>query len=389
MAIRIVHCTDIHLDKFFNYGDPAKGERRRRDVEANFVQIVDYAIKQKADIFLLSGDIFDKVKPSNSIRSFLANQVKRLSDAGIQNFAIGGNHDAPKMGNETLAIDILQATGIAHVFSDSETFQEKIITVGQEKVQVIGKSYFIKNQSQNPFKNFNISKKADYLICLLHGTLVGMNVSPSNPHITQYNPFGTQDIDSKIDYLALGHFHNYFERTKDNTTICNPGSIEILTWSEVPDEKKFAFVELDGDDCNIKPITLQTRNHENKEIKLDTTITDITHHIIDKIKPIANKEKILRIKTGGIISMDSQKKFRISDLIREANKLFFHVDAQFEHEIEGIGRIFLGKMENPTKTFEKYFDKLIGNEIDSDKKKFLQKAKQTGLQYLGVTDDIQ
>ena len=46
-------------------------------------------------------------------------------------------------------------------------------------------------------------------------------------------------------------------------------------------------------------------------------------------------------------------------------------------------------MENPTKTFEKYFDKLIGNEIDSDKKKFLQKAKQTGLQYLGVTDDIQ
>ena len=389
MAIRIVHCTDIHLDKFFNYGGPAKGERRRRDVEANFVQIVDYAIKQKADIFLLSGDIFDRVKPSNSVRSFLANQVKRLSDAGIQNFAIGGNHDAPKMGNETLAIGILQATGIAHIFSDSETFQEKIITVDQEKVQIIGKSYFIKNQNQNPFENFNVSKKADYLICLLHGTLVGMNVSPSNPHITQYNPFGTEDINSKIDYLALGHFHNYFERTKNNTTICNPGSIEILTWSEVPDEKKFAFVELDGNGCKITPITLQTRDCENKEIKLDTTITDITHHIIDKIKPISNKEKILRIKTGGIISMDSQKKFSISDLIREANKLFFHVDAQFEHEIEGIGKIFLGKMENPTKTFEKYSDKLIGNEIDSDKKKSLQKAKQTGLQYLGVTDDIQ
>ena len=389
MAIRIVHCTDIHLDKFFNYGDPVKGERRRRDVEANFVQIVDYAIKQKADIFLLSGDIFDRVKPSNSVRSFLANQVKRLSDAGIQNFAIGGNHDAPKMGNETLAIDILQATGIAHVFSDSETFQEKIITVGQEKVQVIGKSYFIKNQSQNPFKNFNISKKADYLICLLHGTLVGMNISPSNPHVTQYNPFGTEDINSKIDYLALGHFHNYFERTKGNTTICNPGSIEILTWSEAPDEKKFVFVELDGDNCKIKPVTLQARDYETKEIKLDTKITDITHHIIDKIKPIENKEKILRIKTDGIISMDAQKKFRISDLKREADRLFFNVDFDWGHEIEGMGPVFLGKMNNPTKTFEKYFDRLIGNEIDANKKKFLQKAKQTGLQYLGETNDIQ
>ena len=48
MVVRIIHCTDIHLDKIFNYGDPVKGERRRRDVEANFVQIVDYAIKQKA-----------------------------------------------------------------------------------------------------------------------------------------------------------------------------------------------------------------------------------------------------------------------------------------------------------------------------------------------------
>ena len=78
MAIRIVHCTDIHLDKYFNYGDLTKGEIRRRDIEANFVKIVDYAIKQNVDIFLLSGDIFDRVKPSNSIRSFLANQIKRL-----------------------------------------------------------------------------------------------------------------------------------------------------------------------------------------------------------------------------------------------------------------------------------------------------------------------
>ena len=92
MVIRIVHCTDIHLDKYFNYGDPVKGERRRRDVEANFVKIVDYAIKQKADIFLLTGDIFDRVKPSNFVRSFLANQVKRLSDAGM----------APQIGSLSL-----------------------------------------------------------------------------------------------------------------------------------------------------------------------------------------------------------------------------------------------------------------------------------------------
>ena len=74
---------------------------------------------------------------------------------------------------------------------------------------------------------------------------------------------------------------------------------------------------------------------------------------------------------------------------READRLFFNVDFVWEHEIEGIGRVFLGRMENPAKTFEKYFEKLIGNEKDTDKKKFFEKAKLTGIKYLGETNDIQ
>jgi DNA repair exonuclease SbcCD nuclease subunit len=389
MVIRLVHCTDVHLDKFFDFGDPAKGEIRRKDIENNFIKIIDFTIKQKADIFLLTGDIFDKVKPSNSSRSFLANQIKRLNDEGIQSYAIGGNHDAPKIGNETLAIDILRATGIAHVFNDSETFQEEIITIGDEKIQIIGKSYYIKNQNQNPFENYNIKKKADYLICLLHGTLTGMNVGPSNLHNTEYNPFPTNDINPEIDYLALGHFHNYFERKKDNTVICNSGSIEKLTWSEANDEKKFVLIELDRGNCNIKQITLQTRDYENIEIKLDTKIVDIKSHIIEKIKPSSNNDKILRIRTDGEISVKAQKDFRVSELIREANKLFFHAYFVPEHGIEGIGKVFLGKMESPIKTFEMHFDKLIANETNDIQREFLQKAKETGLIYLGELNDIQ
>ena len=46
-------------------------------------------------------------------------------------------------------------------------------------------------------------------------------------------------------------------------------------------------------------------------------------------------------------------------------------------------------MESPTKTFEMHFDKLIANETNDIQIKFLQKAKETGLKYLGETNDIQ
>ena len=58
------------------------------------------------------------------------------------------------------------------------------------------------------------------------------------------------------------------------------------------------MIELDRGNCNVKQITLETRDYENIEVKLDTKIVDIKNHIIEKIKPNSNNDKILQIKLG-------------------------------------------------------------------------------------------
>jgi len=38
---------------------------RKEDLNRNFAKIVDYALKNKPDLFLVSADVFDKILPTN------------------------------------------------------------------------------------------------------------------------------------------------------------------------------------------------------------------------------------------------------------------------------------------------------------------------------------
>lgn len=109
----------------------------------NFSKAVDYAVKNKPDVFLIAGDVFDKILPTNASRVFLTQEIKRLKDSNIAVFIIGGNHDAPRFGvSPSLAIDVLGSAGIATVFSRSDIIQKKKLTIKGKSVCVSGRSYY-------------------------------------------------------------------------------------------------------------------------------------------------------------------------------------------------------------------------------------------------------
>lgn len=365
-------------------GDPERSQQRKKDIEDNFEKIIDFTINENANLLILGGDIFDRVNPSNSTLSFLVSQIKRLKDNNIETVMIGGNHDVPKMGAQALAIDILKHAGLATVFSDTENFQEKIITINGDNIQIIGKSYNSKNQSINPFSNYNITKKGKYLICILHGSLIGLNVAPINSMDSQYNPFGTNDISDEIDYLALGHFHNRFDKEKSNTIICNPGSIEKLSWGESRVQKGFAVVDLSNNDKQLRFENLDSRNFQFKEITLNKEIENINEYILEKLDDVKNPQTILRLALKGTITSEQQQTFKISELVKNTKDIFFHLNLDSQVEVEGFGRIFLGKINSPLQAFENHIESQLEKTIDPIDKEFLNQIKQLGMKYLGA-----
>jgi len=65
-------------------------------------------VKNKPNLFLNSGDVFDKILPTNSARVYFTKEIRRLKDIGIAIFMIVGNHEVQRFSvSPSLAIDAL------------------------------------------------------------------------------------------------------------------------------------------------------------------------------------------------------------------------------------------------------------------------------------------
>ena len=92
-----MHAADIHLDsplRSLALRDPALAELIGNATRQAFVGIVDLCLAEQVDALLLAGDLYDGEQTSMKTARFLAEQIRRLHEAGIRVFIIRGNHDA-------------------------------------------------------------------------------------------------------------------------------------------------------------------------------------------------------------------------------------------------------------------------------------------------------
>ena len=383
-----MHCSDTHLDKSFGIPNLSKSLQRREDLNNNFSEIIDYALRNKPDVFLIAGDVFDKILPTNASRVFLTKKIRILNDANIAVFIIGGNHDIPRFGSSpSLAIDVLSSAGIASVFSRSNSVQKKKLIINGKSVCISGRSYCTQFEGKNPLKDVKIPVDGDYNILMIHGSLQGLNVASSVPEYSYQNPFRAEDISKGLNYLALGHFHNHFERKHKDCMIVNPGSIEKLSWAEINDEKGFVWADLNGKETSTEFIKLNTRPMEIKQLSLFKNgkhPKGLKNHILTFLKKSYNPDKILRLVLNGLLSQNQYTELKTNEILRACNDCFFNLQIdRRDLEIEGYGRVFMEKLDNPVGAYSKRLDLMIGKlKQDNPDKKILKTVKRIGIKYL-------
>jgi exonuclease SbcD len=89
MPYRFVHAADIHLDsplRSLVLRDPELGELIGNATRRAFVSIIDLCLAEQVDALLLAGDLYDGDQTSMKTARFLAEQVRRLHEAGVNVF---------------------------------------------------------------------------------------------------------------------------------------------------------------------------------------------------------------------------------------------------------------------------------------------------------------
>lgn len=220
MPFRFVHTADVHLDsplRSLALRDPQLAELVGAAARRAFERAIDLCLDERADAFMIAGDLYDGSQTSIKTALFLAEQLRRLHAAGIRAFIVRGNHDAESKITAQLrrermlpdSVTVFDGRGGCSAFEGPDT---------GIPVAVHGVSFASPRVPENPLPKFRPPEAGAFNIGLLHTSLGG------SPHHDPYAPCGAAELFAAgFDYWCLGHIHQRTERREGNRFVVMPG----------------------------------------------------------------------------------------------------------------------------------------------------------------------
>ncbi len=268
--MKILHTSDLHIGKYIGTYD------LKEDTEYVLNQVVDTAIKERVEVVLISGDVFDRPNPSEEAIKMYVSFLKELLDKNIKVIAISGNHDS---GIRLSAYKEILGKGyfvegefnspMRKVSLNDEygpvnfymlPFFTPFIVKSNLKLEKGLENYDLAMDEIIKRENIDTSQRN---IILAHQFVAGFKFGGSEEDFSYSNGdeknvagVGIISLDKfqNFDYVALGHIHKPQKISRE--TIRYSGSL-----------LKYKTSEIDGPDKSVVIIDLKEKG--NIEVKLD------------------------------------------------------------------------------------------------------------------------
>ncbi len=268
--IRLIHFADLHIG-VENYGrtDPATGlSTRLGDFLAAYDELVDYAIAERVDLVVFSGDAYKSRDPSQTHQREFARRIRRLIEADIPAFLLVGNHDLPQAVGRATSLEIFPTLSVPKVFIGNQ-LGTHLIQTRNGPVQIIAlpwvrRSSFLAREDTRglTFNEVNqrleetltrlLRQEADRLdtsipaILSAHVSLPNAKLGSEQTMMVgrDYMMMQSNLAHPNLDYIALGHIHRSQVLSQLPPTVYS-GSLQRVDFGEENDPKGFYVVEID------------------------------------------------------------------------------------------------------------------------------------------------
>lgn len=248
MRASFLHLGDVHL------GNDQYGRKERaQDFADAFHYALDYAIEHRVDFIIVAGDLFERATLDPMTFDQALTGLNRLAASRIPFFAIAGNHDRARYGQEIGWLESLGRQGFLQyldavaggaVSLAKWSYEEGIGGYLDYKgVRLVGFKYIgaatprVVEELGRQLAELN-SGERPYTVAMIHAGLDG-EVPNFRAELTYEQLAPLRGI---ADYVALGHLHKHYVR---EDWVYNPGSLETWNASEVQWERGFLHVEVD------------------------------------------------------------------------------------------------------------------------------------------------
>ena len=261
--MKILHTSDWHL------GEILMSQSREEEHTKFLNWLIDTIEKEKIDMLLIAGDIFDTVTPPIYAQKLYFNFLYNLSKTGCKNCVVlAGNHDSASLLASSkeilslLSIKVVEERGEIIEFDDFiflavPYLREKVITsfISNQDYKESEKRYIeaIKSHYLNLYKE--ISDKNKKIISSGHLTIKRAKKSESERELYIGNLAAIESsfFENLFDYTLLGHFHR---PQKIGKSVIYSGSAIPLGFDEAKYEKS-VFI-LDTENLKEKRLNIPT-----------------------------------------------------------------------------------------------------------------------------------
>lgn len=285
MSLRILHTADIHLGaKFLGLG--RKGEHQRDQLLQAFDETVNLAIRERVDLFLIAGDLFDSPNVSRSLVARVAYRMRDLGAVGIPVLVSPGTHDP--YGERS----IWRSTEISEVENLTVFTSEQMLPVRFPELDctVYGNANVRPFANKYPLAELELSAEARWQIGMLHASFEIPDVVDDTYVVT-----ADQIRDCGLDYVALGHYHSLSDRSAGNVGAFYSGSPEMVRMQK-GDFGHVLLVEFD-DGLTVDSFKVGKRTYEEMTIKAE----DVgAAGMAAMIESRADVNKVLRVFIEGV-----------------------------------------------------------------------------------------
>ncbi len=283
--MRFIHCSDLHLDsKLETNLSPARARQRNNELCRTFERMVTYAKEQNVRAILIAGDLFDAHRTKHTTVQFILQTISQARN--IDFLYLRGNHDYSGLtacGPLPNNLKLFGTTWTSYRYND-------VVISGIES----------SNESDSRWYDRLILHPSDKNIVMLHGPL---SSTADRDKIVLSRLSGKY-----IDYLALGHLHQYQSGRLDHRGVyCYSGCLEGRGFDECGEK---GFVLLETSDFTLRkefiPFSYRSIHAVEVDISRCNGNSDILSAIRQATAHIPEKDMV-KITLTGTYSPQMQK----------------------------------------------------------------------------------
>ncbi len=291
--MKIIHCADIHLDSPFTLSDPTQASKRRHALRSTFSNLVLYAKTKGTQLFIISGDLFDRECVTKDTTLMLCREMASLPDC---KFVIApGNHDP---FNESSAYRLVDFPDNVYIFKSK---QISYFEFPDLDCRIYGYAFTGDTYNEHPLQDFSLPKDG----------FMGVNILAAHCDFDKENSFYAPITKNELlragfDYAALGHIHKGHNEVQ-NAGECGfaySGCLEARSFGETG--PKGAFVgDISKQGVNLKFKRFCSKCYEilYADVTGCSSFYDCKDSLVEKCRAYG-EDVILRIVLTGEVSCE-------------------------------------------------------------------------------------